>query len=400
MTSTSTDEPAALTNSAMTAGTDADGTATEARPERSAALDGIRGITIVLVVLGHTQLVWQDNPMYDVPLLRGIFLGGAVTVFFVIGGYLVSRGLLRLLDEGHMDPVVFYARRLVRLGVQLVPLLVVLVAISALDDTDPYTTRQNVVSSVNVLTFTFNNTLANDSLDARADLGHLWYLCVQQQVYLLLPFVLLLFHRHRRTLAVAMLGLFVLVTLRRFDLVHAGDWFAASVLTSTRSDGVLLGIALALVEPWLRGWRRRGSVLLHVALVALLVLVLSGGEVGVRPYLGPWGVAGVIVATALVAGIVTAPLGARGRRVLSWSPLAQLGRASLVIYVWHYPILFGVSRHTLDWTRPAQLLTMLAVLAVVTWLGTRYVEEPVRRFLRTNAWLSTRPPDRTGEPVR
>jgi peptidoglycan/LPS O-acetylase OafA/YrhL len=297
-----------------------------------------------------------------------------------------------------MDPIVFYARRLVRLGAQLVPLVVVLVVISAIDPTDPYSTNQNVASSVSALTFTFNTRFLEAPLAVRADLGHLWYLCVQQQIYLVLPFVLLVFHRHRRVLAAVMVALFVAVTVHRLDLVAAGHWDQASVMTSTRSDGLFLGVALALVEPALHGSKRLGTVLLPVSLVAFVALVLTGGEVGVRPYLGAWGVAGVLVATVLVAGIVLAPAGAIGHRVLSVAPLAWLGRASLVIYVWHYPILYGVARHVQDWTRPAQLLTMLATLVVVTYVGHEYVEEPTRRFLRTNRWLNPPAPPPTASP--
>ncbi|MEP6814304.1 MAG: acyltransferase [Marmoricola sp.] len=359
--------------------------------QRLVALDGVRGITIVLLVLGHTALVWPDNPVNQVPLLRGFFLGGTVTIFFVVGGYIVARNLLHLLDEGHLDPVVFYARRIVRLGVQLVPLLAILILVSAIDSTDPYTPKQNLSSAVNVLTFTFNDTLADSPLLARADLAHLWYLCVQQQVYLLLPLVLLLLHRRRSLLGLLMVVLFVLVTVNRFEVHDHRGWFDASVLTTTRSDGLFLGVALAVLEPWLRRRPRFGTLLLNVSLVAMLALVLISGEVGSRPYLGTWGVAAVLVATTLVAGITTASGPARGRRLLSWSPLCWLGRASLVIYLWHYPIMFGVGRHVTDWSRPAQLLTMLGLLVVVTVVGQRYIEEPTRRFLRDSEWLSTRP---------
>ena len=204
-------------------------TVTEATPApsatRIAALDGLRGATIVLVVVGHAgNLLWPLDSINRVPLLRGFFGGGAVGVFFIVGGYIVTRGLLRELDRGTYDPVRFYLRRLVRLGVQVIPLAVAIVLIHFLDSTDPYTTRATTMSAANMVTYTTNLQATNDLLSTRADLGHMWYLSVQQQVYLVLPLILLVFGRRRAALGVALAELIVASAAWRFHVVATDGW--------------------------------------------------------------------------------------------------------------------------------------------------------------------------------
>ena len=150
-------------------------TATESAPgARVAALDGLRGVTIVLVVLGHAgNLVWPTDTLDRIPVVRSFVHGGAVGIFFVVGGYIVTRGLLREFDRGTFDAVRFYLRRLVRLGVQVVPLAVAVLLVHAVDETDPASTRATVGSAINVVTHTTNLHASTDLLSTRPDLGHL-----------------------------------------------------------------------------------------------------------------------------------------------------------------------------------------------------------------------------------
>ena len=102
--------------------------------ERVGALDGLRGVVIVTVVLNHAVgKLWPRGAGYDAPILGGLLSGGAVSVFFVVGAFIVTRNLVREHDEDRLDPVRFFIRRLVRLGVQLVPLCAVLIGLHFVD---------------------------------------------------------------------------------------------------------------------------------------------------------------------------------------------------------------------------------------------------------------------------
>jgi peptidoglycan/LPS O-acetylase OafA/YrhL len=349
---------------------------------RVAALDGLRGAAIVMVVLGHSWLIWPSNDVTGIPYVRGPFVGGTVTVFFVVGGYVVARGLLRELDRDTCDPLRFYLRRLVRLGPQLVLVCLVAVVLSVLDPAsgDREVTR---ASALHVLTYTWNIYLEQDPANARPDLGHLWYLSVQQQLYLLLPLVLVLFGRARVRLAAVLCVVIVAMTFYRASLLDEMGYWVPSLRTATRGDGLLTGVVLALLLPLVPGFRRLARPVFWVSVVAMLGLVAVAGEVGEYPYLRWWGTTVMVVSAVLVAAIVEHP-GGRGIGVLGSRVPRTLGRASYSTYVWHYPLFWFMARHTADWAWQVRLPVTLAVLAAIVFVMERVVEEPLRRLLATN----------------
>jgi peptidoglycan/LPS O-acetylase OafA/YrhL len=346
---------------------------------RVAALDGLRGLTIVLVVVAHGWLIWPIDELMSIEVVRGVFVGGTVTVFFVIGAYVVTRGLCADLDRGTFDPLRFYLRRVVRLGAQL---SVVCVAVLALDQWDSTVTEQDrtLPSILHVLTYTWNTYLEVDPLLARSDLGHLWYLSVQQQAYLALPLFLVLLAWSRKAAMVALAAGIVVVIVLRYRLFGDVGYWPASLRTETRADGLLLGVLIGIAlptapagRPWAR-WLFTGSLALMLALIAI------SGEVGDFQYLRWWGIAVMVVSGLLVVAIVSHP-GDGMIRALTMAPLVRLGKASYSIYLWHYPLFWFMSRHTPEWHWATRTVTALLILTVVVVVMERFVEEPVRRLL-------------------
>jgi peptidoglycan/LPS O-acetylase OafA/YrhL len=381
-------------------------TTTSDRPEaqpraasavRVAALDGIRGLTIILVVVGHAgDLLWPRAPLDAIPVLRGFFGGGAVGVFFIVGGYLVTRGLLRDNERGVLDPVRFYLRRLVRLGVVVVPLVVAVGLVHLIDVTDPASGRQTLTSLTNVLTYTVNIQATTDILSTRSDLGHMWYLSVQQQVYLVLPLLVIAIRRRRR-LALLCVELSVVAVVYRMAVLGSDGWIPATVSTLARADAVLLGALLALAGPRLRRIEPHGSRVILVSLLALAGLMAVLPELPAFSYLSWWGVAFTVVAGALVAAAATLTTGDGAARLVTAPPLAWLGRASLGIFVWHLPVFFFVARHTSGWEWFPRTLTAAALLGGLVWATHTWLEEPTRTWLRTH--LQPRAVESTPEAV-
>lgn len=379
-------------------------TTTSDRPEaqpraasavRVAALDGIRGLTIILVVVGHAgDLLWPRAPIDEIPVLRGFFGGGAVGVFFIVGGYLVTRGLLRDNERGVLDPVRFYARRMTRLGVVVVPLVVAVGLVHLIDVTDPASGRQTLTSLTNVLTYTVNVQATTDILSTRSDLGHMWYLSVQQQVYLVLPLLVIAIRRRKR-LALLCLELAVASVVYRIAVLGSDGWIPATVSTLARADAVLLGALLALAGPRLRRLEPQGSRIIALSLVALVGLMAILPELPDFSYLSWWGVAFTLAAGALVAAASTLTTGDGAARLVTAAPLAWLGRASLGIFMWHLPVFFFVARHTSGWEWFPRTLTAAALLGALVWATHRWLEEPTRAWLRTH--LQPRPVEATPE---
>ena len=357
----------------------------ETAASRISALDGLRGVTIVLVVVGHAgNLLWPLDTVNTVPFLRGFFGGGAVGVFFVVGGYIVTRGLLRSLEQDTFDAVRFYLRRLVRLGVQVVPLALAVLLIHAFDPTDPYSTRATVESALNVVTHTTNLHASTDLLNIRADLGHMWYLAVQQQVYLVLPFVLLLLARRRLVLGLALAELVVASILWRHHVLEASGWIDATISTLARADTVLTGALVAVAVAAVARWRHLAPTALALGAAGLVGLMAVLQELGDFAYLRTWGVLYTLAAGITVLAIALLDRPTRVSRLLSVAPLTWLGRASLAIFVWHLPLFMLVERHTKSWTWQPRAITALALLAAIVWVTHRALDEPARLWLRTH----------------
>ncbi len=355
---------------------------------RLTALDGLRGITIVLVVLGHlSNFLWPVEGLRSTPYLRGLVAGGAVPIFFVVSGFIVTTGLLRDEDRGSLDPVRFLARRLVRVGAQLVPLCAAVVLVAALDPSDTATARTTVNTVTHTLTYTNNWLYELNPLGARPDMGHLWFLSVQQQWYLVLPLLVVVLSTQRRLLAGLLVALAAASAWYRLSSVTGTSWYALSLDTFARADGLLLGAALAVTLPHLRRLQRLRDLAPAggaAALAAVFGLLMLNPELGPLAFLELWSVGFVVAAVALVAAVVLHDRESPVTALLSARWLTWLGRASLVIYVWHYPVIFFVGRHAADASWALQTAEVLVVVAVITVVSHRWVEVPVRAWLQSH----------------
>ncbi|MET0766496.1 MAG: acyltransferase [Aeromicrobium sp.] len=367
-----------------------------ARPSsgtRVAALDGLRGLVILSVVVNHAGgVLWPRGEAYDVPVLRGLLGGGAVVVFFVVGAFIVARGLLRDRERATLDPMRFYLRRIVRLGAQLVLVCAAVWVAAHFDPTDEVSDRVMAHNVFHVLSYTFNIFGERDFFEVQREFGHLWYLSVQQQCYLVLPLVIVLLGRVRWALFGLLVMLVGLVFWWRQEVLDDRGWVIASSLTSTRADGLIWGVAVAVALPWLhrvRVWPR----ILWVSCLVLVTLKLVLPELPTFAYLGPWSLAFTAVAGVVVVAIWQLEQPTRVSRMLSWRPLQVMGKASLAIFVWHLPVIIIVQRHTADWSWPARTALAFAVIAAITVVVERWVDDPIRHL------LATRPVFRLGRPT-
>jgi len=355
---------------------------TPSAKRRVEALDGLRGLVIISVAANHFgSVLWPRGWVYDIPVVNGLLGSGAVSVFFVVGAFIVTRGLLRESERGGMDPLRFYLRRMVRLGPQLV-ILCLAVAVVLLLENDEDSGRVMTTNALHVLTYTYNLFGSEHFFDVRSELGHLWYLSVQQQCYLVLPLLLAVLARRRAILVGVLLVLAALVVWHRDAVLHDRSWVFASTLTTTRADGLICGVVMAVALPWMSRVREWGRVLWVSALV-LVALKLVLPELSSFAYLGTWSVLFTVTAGIVVVAIWQATEVTRTLRVLAWSPLQWLGKASLSIFIWHLPVAIVLERHTPGWPWALRTLLALSIIGVVAVFMDRYVDDPIRRLLAT-----------------
>jgi peptidoglycan/LPS O-acetylase OafA/YrhL len=347
----------------------------------SPALDGLRGVAVLFVLVFHFTGV------------RGPLPGGwaGVDVFFGLSGFLITA---LILDERRVHGRValgrFYARRALRLMPALLAMLAVwcLLLLAFHDSTwlaatpngdgrgDPVAVLPALGHVALVMTYGINWLHAFEH--SYAPLGHLWSLAVEEQFYLVWPgllLALLTLPAARRVWPVlALAGVSAALPWLLFDGGNGTNrtYFG----TDTRAVGLLLGAAAALI------WHRRRTLgratrlaasraWLGLAVVAAIALTMDNmpAKFVVAPTLLGLSVAQV------VPYLVDSP-GSTMARLLRPRWLVWVGRRSYALYLWHY--LWAT------WTHPLPLpvgfpLGVLGALAC-TVLSWRLVEAPCLRY--------------------
>lgn len=355
-------------------------------PRRVDVFDGLRGIAIILVVLSHGWAIWPSDYVLSHDPVDTLFRAGnfAVSVFFVIGAFVATQGLLRRAasPEG-LHPAVDVLRRYVRLTGQVGFLLLAIVLAAVFDDTEPYPDASTSTSVTRVLTYTWNWYVRSSSYEARPDLGHLWYLSVYLQALVFITFLVFVLRRRQGWLAVALV-VAILGSWAWTAHVSGTESEIASLLrTSVRIDAPLAGALAAVALPYLGRLRAWAPTLVVVATLGLLPLLYATTH---ESYLGWYGRLTTVTLLVLVVSAALAPVPRFLDASLGSAPLVLLGSRSLGLYIWHYPIFFFAARHNLEWHwgwRTAFALTLTVVCVLLSeWL----VENRVQRALQSPAW--------------
>ena len=351
--------------------------------------DGLRGVAIVLVVLSHGWQLWPVGWVDDHAWARPFFRNGnsGVTVFLVAAGFFMVRALAARGDLTRMRPDTALVRRVVRVGPTLWLFLLVAVVVSALDGSDQTWHADTGASVAHVLTYTWNWYVQGNLVTSRPDFGHLWYLSVDMQAFVIMACFLYLLRRRPVGLLWALGGFYLLLLWWRF---HASDTefvFQVLVRTTVRMDPFVVGVLAAAALPQLRRLElpaRAWSATVLGSLVALVpLLVWCDHDLSYLHWGGTaleWDVAAFFVAVALGGSSQLA------ERAVGNRPLVVLGRASLPIYVWHYPVFMFVQRHTSSWAWQATTVCGLLATALVTVAAGRLLDRPVTAFLQRPGW--------------
>lgn len=347
--------------------------------------DGIRGIAILLVVLSHT---WIVAPMPKPGVLRILFTSGnfAVSIFFVVGGFLATLGMLRQLERpGPLRFGILFIRRWIRLSSQVYPLVIAVLALTAVDrNMLTYQMNNTRESAWRIVTYTWNGYVRTHSYDARPDLGHLWYVCTDLWVMGLILVMVYLLGRRRPALFVALVAATLLVMVYRQHVYNTEGLFPALTRVQTRADGLLWGAMAAVALPWCRRFAHYARPVGVVSVLALLPLMWAANDAA-----SYFGVAGWLINLALALFAISAAIAEpdrRVRQVLSLPLLSTLGRYSLVIYVWHFPIFWYLSRNTSSWSWGWRTLVGYSVTLVVAVTAQWVIERPAQRWLASDFW--------------
>ncbi|HEY3673247.1 MAG TPA: acyltransferase family protein [Acidimicrobiia bacterium] len=354
------------------------------------ALDGLRALAVVAVLLYHADQSW----------IPGGFLG--VDVFFVISGYLIT--CLLLSDFQQTDGIGlkrFWYRRARRLLPALFAMLFVvsLYAIFFLPDVLDQL-RGEVISALLYVEnwfLVFRNLSYFQSAGRPPLLQHVWSLAVEEQYYLFWPLILMLvltvWGKSRKALLIGVLAGVAISTLEMAILYHPyTDPSRVYYGTDTRVAALLLGSALAFVwAPWRligRTGRNAGILLDIVAVgagIALFYMFLNVHDFDTSLYRGGFLLV-AIVSTVLIAATVH-PASKLVPWLLGFSVLRWIGVRSYGIYLWHWPIYMVTRPHS---DVPLTGIPLLVLRLTLTFLAAaasyRYIEEPIRHGAIERQW--------------
>ncbi|HSW11576.1 MAG TPA: acyltransferase [Solimonas sp.] len=349
---------------------------------RIGELDGLRGVGCAFVVVMHAnfhrELFWCWS---------------WVDMFFVLSGFLITTILIDGPQDVRQLLKSFWMRRVFRIWpvyyLSLAGVLAIWFAKPLIGGSPNYPI-DGVLPSLFYLQFT-DLYLAPRTIDAVLASyipwwGHSWSLAVEEQYYMLWPFVVLAFRRHVR-------GLIVFCLL----LMAVGMWgrlqgFAEYILV-TRIDGLALGsimavmlhprygVSLALMHHCIR-------LALMVSMPVIVEYLLRGywfaanAPIGLsddHPYLVP---AFALFYFGLIGLIITSH--PRTLRWLAWRPLTHLGQLSYSIYIVHLPIagVLGLGWKMLGFD--PGIWVKLVLIMLLSWLTAEwlrvFVERPMARL--------------------
>jgi peptidoglycan/LPS O-acetylase OafA/YrhL len=343
------------------------------------ALDGMRAVAVLLVLLFHLRF----------PGFSSGFLG--VDIFFVLSGFLITTLLLTELDRtGRVSLPEFWARRARRLLPALVVLLLVVAGVTWLQGT--FTERASVRGDLLATTGYVANWHFINTSSYFADIGvdspleHTWSLAIEEQFYLLWPLVVfgvaLLWKRRPRlgVGTVAVVGSVISAGLL-WLLWSPGSVERAYMGTDARIFEPLVGAAGAVLvaTPSIRRWLNRwGGVVLGFGVLALVSAILLIDASPSSYYVG--GALLVALATLSIVGPLWLGHGGVLSDVLGWSPIAWIGVVSYGAYLWHWPLTVWLgARQDAGGGLLVRRLGVIALTFGIAALSYHAIEHPIRR---------------------
>jgi len=362
---------------------------TDPKPDSSdrriPALDGVRGFMTIIVVISHYFGEVQHG-------LHALMWGWiAVTMFYVLSGFLIAR---LILDKGgHANFFkVFYVRRICRtfpiyfVCVGLITTVTALWHFSETYENDPFPLYA-------YLTFTQNFWMAATGSIGEHWLAPTWTLALEEQFYLMAPALILFVPRHYLLrVLVGMMGFAVVARFWVLDFSSLNP-YASGVLLPTRLDVLAAGVlaVVLLRQSWI-DWAKLDQVL-RVLPIPLLVTAMALKFISGENGAGYAAISPLLVSSACAAMLMSIARGAPEAQRFENSVFNFFCTISYAVYLTHLMVL-GLMHNLILGTAPdvgsgAQILVTFAAIPVtvgVSYLLTRFIEAPITNFGRSFKW--------------
>ncbi len=344
------------------------------------ALDGVRGIAIIVVMIFHLE--WIINAIG--PYVKGGFLG--VDIFFVLSGFLITSILLVEYERTSMLSLKnFYVRRSLRLMPALWLFIIcfyifgphMLPGFNEKVQEGPY-------DFVYALTYTMNWVSATDSV-TNLNLNHTWSLSIEEQFYILWSLILFKSFsekRSRKTIFFLTVGLIMALGISR--AVRAALGSNTRILyysTDTRIDSLLVGCATSMIFIWGLIPQKRlktiwFKVLLWVSIIASVICVATFSHVDVALFI--YGLPVFTLSNAVIIYWLVTTEGTLLHKLLENRFLGWIGKISYGLYLWHF-FLYDYAKNTFA-DRFTQVFVGITMAFTISALSYYLLEQPFLRL--------------------
>jgi peptidoglycan/LPS O-acetylase OafA/YrhL len=309
------------------------------------ALDGLRGLAILLVVLYHNFSFINYS----------IFGWIGVDLFFVLSGYLITSILLKAINSPNYLKN-FYVRRLLRIFplyyTFLIIFLIIFPQIPSLKSALSYYTNNQFW-----LWLYLQNWLYVFKEPQHAEmLNHLWSLAVEEQFYLIWPCLILLI-RKPKILFVFVAFLLLLVMATRFIIwtlkIEHLSYF--SLYTFTRIDGICIGCMLALLRQINISFLNKNTAVVVFTLAGMnfLFYFFNSFYHFTFPYLAIVGYTTFAVMFGLLVNEAVTKQTPIINKIFGTRILVFFGKISYGFYMFHWPIYLIVTPYIHEFLQSA-----------------------------------------------
>lgn len=343
-------------------------------------IDVVRFLAFFLVFLHHfvyrggNSITTVSNSYWTNPFANSVAFFGAegVTIFFCLSGYLLSKLLIREFEvTGKLSVRSFYIRRILRIWPLYFSFIVFCLVAAPLFGNQAV--RGSELPSLFTFTYNWQQILTGQS---RGMPAILWSISVEEQIYLVLPLLLLLFSRWSfKSLAYSLifLGLISRVFLYASDFPLYRNTFS---YMSTIGIGMLYSIYESQIKS--RYSRNRALVNFSLGLVVAIYIVCFEAifSIGILSIIAfDFTALAAIFLLVLFSGSGNGGLG----RVLK--PFAYLGRRTYGMYIFHWPVLAlmvsrGIFYNNVSGISILGLIFAFIFVAAISSFSYRFFERP------------------------
>ncbi len=365
-----------------------------------ADIDGLRALAVIFVVLFHAF------PL----LLRGGFVG--VDIFFVISGFLISTIIINDLEKLNFSFIEFYSRRIRRIFPALLLVLISTYSVGWFVLLgDEYTQLgKHLMAGAGFISnlVLWNESGYFDALDETKPLLHLWSLGIEEQFYIVWPFILWITYKKRSTT----LGVLLSITLISFILnvrgIHSNvtaTFYSPLTRLWELSIGSLLAYSTMKENNFVSNLKEKISVRISALFLGkpeeeasllnnvqttlgVFLLIVAVCLCKEKSFPGLWAVLPTLGTVLIISSGSSDHDAWFNRKVLSSQFLVWFGLISFPLYLWHWPLLVLLPRIIND-TSSHEIFTKVISIAIsvgLAWITYILIE---RRF-RFGAYLKAK----------